>query len=118
MGQEMIIPIAMFLMIFGIVYVFLTTRNKERLALIEKGADAGVFTKGKSTTGAGGRLIILNLACLLMGIGIGVFVALILERYTSLDPDGIYPACIFTMAGLGLFIGFTLSKRLDHQSDI
>ena len=32
--------ISLFIVIFGICYLFFSTRNKERLALIEKGADA------------------------------------------------------------------------------
>ena len=101
--MEAIITVSLFLMIFGIFYLFLSTRNKERLALIEKGVDARIF------------IIILNLALLLMGIGIGVFIGLILSTYTSMDNDGIYPAAIFTMAGVGLFIGFYMTKKLDQD---
>ena len=39
MAEDIIVPIAIFGTIFGILYVFFTTRNKERLALIEKGMD-------------------------------------------------------------------------------
>ena len=39
--------IALFATVFGIMYVFYTTRNKERLALIDKGADASLFNTGK-----------------------------------------------------------------------
>ena len=38
--EEILIPISFFLAVFGVIYLFLSTRNKERLALIEKGADA------------------------------------------------------------------------------
>lgn len=109
-----IIPVSLFLMIFGIIYLFLSTRNKERLALIEKGADAGIFMKGKSS-GNIGTVIILNLALLLIGIGLGVFIALILSTYTALNSDAIYPATIFTMAGLGLFLGFSMTKKLEKE---
>lgn len=112
--MNIIIPVSLFLMIFGIVYLFLSTRNKERLALIEKGADAGIFMKGKSN-GSIGRVIILNLALLLMGIGIGVFIGLLLSTYTNLNSDAVYPAAIFTLAGLGLFIGFSMTKKLEKE---
>ena len=39
--------IAFFATVFGIYYVHITTRNKERMALIEKGADASLFNTGK-----------------------------------------------------------------------
>jgi len=110
-----LIPITLFLVIFGVFYLFLSTRNKERLALIEKGADAGIFMKGKSSSGVG-KIIILNLALLFIGIGVGVFIALLLSAYTSLNSDGIYPATIFTMAGFGLLIGFYITKKMEKES--
>ena len=111
--MDAIISIGFFLSVFGIVYLFLSTRNKERLALIDKGADAGIFMKGKQNGSSIGKIIILNFALLLMGIGVGVFIALLLTTYTLLNTDAIYPAAIFTMAGLGLFIGFYMTKRME-----
>nr|WP_204346208.1 DUF6249 domain-containing protein [Psychroserpens algicola] len=113
--EELLIPLSFFLAIFGMVYLYLSTRNKERLALIEKGADASIFMRGKSHTAPIWKVIILNLALLLMGIGIGTFIASILDNYTTLDEDAVYPATIFFMAGVGLFIGFNMTKNLDKE---
>ncbi|MCB0383540.1 MAG: hypothetical protein KDD05_09685 [Psychroserpens sp.] len=113
--EEILIPISLFLAIFGMVYLYLSTRNKERLALIEKGADASIFMRGKSHTAPIWKVFILNLALLLMGIGIGTFIASLLDNYTSLDEDAVYPATIFFMAGLGLFIGFNMTKNLEKE---
>ncbi|WP_420825369.1 DUF6249 domain-containing protein [Psychroserpens algicola] len=115
MMEELLIPLSFFLAIFGMVYLYLSTRNKERLALIEKGADASIFMRGKSHTAPIWKVIILNLALLLMGIGIGTFIASILDNYTTLDEDAVYPATIFFMAGVGLFIGFNMTKNLDKE---
>ncbi|MGZ0014844.1 DUF6249 domain-containing protein [Yeosuana sp. AK3] len=115
MGSELIIVPVMFGAIFGIVYLYLSTRNKERLALIEKGADASIFIKGKGHTAPIWKVLILNLALLLMGIGLGVFIASLLANYTSLDEDAIYPAVIFFMAGVGLFVGFNMTKNLEKE---
>jgi flagellar biosynthesis protein FliQ len=114
MGPEILIPLSLFLSIFGIFYLFLSTRNRERLALIEKGADASIFMKGKQDTPTG-RIIILNLALLFIGIGVGVFIALLLSTYTFLNQDAIYPATIFTMAGIGLFAGSFMTKKLEKE---
>ena len=111
--EAMLIPISFFLVIFGIIYLYLSTRNRERLALIEKGADASIFMSGGKHTAPVWKVLILNLSLLLMGIGVGVFIALLLATYTSLNSDGIYPATIFFMAGVGLFIGFNMTKNLD-----
>lgn len=110
MDAGILIPISMVTAIFGIVYLYFSTRNKERLALIEKGADASIFrTNGNSFQ----KVILLNLALLLTGIGIGVFMALLLATYTSLDKSAVYPAMIFLMAGISLLIGFRMTKNLD-----
>lgn len=111
--EGILIPISFFLAIFGIFYLYLSTRNKERLALIEKGADASIFMKGHHNTAPIWKVIILNLALLLMGIGLGVFIASLLEHYTTMVNGPIYPATIFFMAGLGLFVGFHMTKNLD-----
>ncbi|MHB0754936.1 DUF6249 domain-containing protein [Polaribacter sp. M15] len=112
--EEIAVLIIIFGTLFGIVYLFFSTRNKERMALIEKGADASIFVKIPSKNAAPfWKVIILNLSLLSMGIGLGVFIASILDTYSNLG-DPVYPATIFFMAGVGLFIGFNLTKKLDE----
>jgi hypothetical protein len=110
MDAEILIPISFFAAIFGMVYLYFSTRNKERLALIEKGADASIFNLGKRS-GSSWKVIVINLAFLLMGIGLGLFIANLLETTTNLDEDVIYPAMTFLMAGVGLYVGFTQTKK-------
>ncbi|PKB16914.1 DUF6249 domain-containing protein [Flavobacterium sp. 5] len=115
MGPELLIPISLFLMIFGIVYLIFSTRNRERLALIEKGADASIFAQGRQSGVAMWKIFILNTAFLLIGIGIGLFIALILTTYTALKSDVVYPATIIIMSGVGLLVGFNKAKDLDKE---
>ncbi|WP_034057326.1 DUF6249 domain-containing protein [Lacinutrix jangbogonensis] len=115
MGSELVIMPVIVGAVFGVFYLYFSTRNKERLALIEKGVDASIFMKGKGQTAPIWKVLILNTSLLLMGIGIGVFIASLLESYTSLDEEAVYPATIFLMAGVGLFIGFNKTKDLDKE---
>ncbi|SDS72842.1 hypothetical protein SAMN04515667_2843 [Formosa sp. Hel1_31_208] len=115
MGSELIIIPIIFGAIFGVFYLYFSTRNKERLALIEKGADASIFMKGKQHAAPIWKVLTLNLSLLLMGIGLGTFIASIIDNYSTLDEDAIYPATIFFMAGVGLFIGFNMTKNLDKE---
>ncbi|WP_298346860.1 DUF6249 domain-containing protein [uncultured Algibacter sp.] len=115
MGSELIIIPIIFGAIFGVFYLYFSTRNKERLALIEKGADASIFVKGKGHTAPIWKVLILNLALLLMGIGIGVFIASVIDHYTTLDEEAIYPGTIFLLSGIGLFLGFKMTKDLDKE---
>ena len=110
--EEILIPISFFGAIFGMVYLYLSTRNKERLALIEKGADASIFMRGRSHSAPIWKVLVLNLAFLFMGVGLGVFIANLLDTYSSLDSEAVYPAVIFFMAGVGLYVGFTQTKKL------
>ena len=116
MHTELVIVPVMFGAIFGIFYLYLSTRNKERLALIEKGADASIFMRGRSKHAAPiWKVLILNLALLLMGIGLGTFIASVLEQYTRLEEGPLYIGTIFLTAGLGLFLGFNMTKNLDKE---
>lgn len=111
-----LIPISFFLAVFGMVYIYLATRNKERLALIEKGADASIFMRDKKTSSPMWKILLLNLALLLMAIGLGVFIASFLYYNLGVDEDVAYPGTIFLMAGIGLFAGFYMTKNLDKDS--
>ena len=70
--MEVAILAVIFGSIFGVFYLFFSTRNKERLALIEKGADASIFMQGKKNAAPFWKVLILNLGLLAMGIGVGI----------------------------------------------
>jgi len=111
--MEAVILSIIFGVIFGIFYLYFSTRNKERMALIEKGADASIFVRGKKEHAAPiWKVLVINIAFLFMGIGLGVFLASLLDNYSTLDDDAIYPALIFLMAGLGLYVGFTQTRKV------
>lgn len=115
MGSELIIVPIIFGTIFGVFYLYFSTRNKERLALIEKGADASIFVKGKTHTAPIWKVFVLNIALILMGIGIGIFFASIMHYNLGVESDVAYPGTIFLMAGIGLFVGFNMTKNLDKE---
>ncbi len=116
MGSEVIIIPIVFGLIFGIFYLFISARNKERLALIEKGAEASIFYSQKKRATPMWKVIVVNLALLSMGIGAGIFIAGILHQVMGVDQDIAYPGTIFFMAGVGLFSGFYLTKKLNEDA--
>ncbi|WP_437399626.1 DUF6249 domain-containing protein [Flagellimonas lutimaris] len=116
MGSEVIIIPIIFGVILAIAYLYYSTRNKERLALIEKGADASIFVRGKREGAAPfWKIIILNLSLLLMGIGVAIFVASILSYNLGVDEEVAYPGTIFLLAGVGLMVGFNMTKKLEKE---
>ena len=114
MGGEIIIIALIFGAIFGVFYLYFSTRNKERLALIEKGADASIFFTKNRRSAPFWKVLILNFSLLLISIGIGVFLASILNQF-GVDEDVAYPGTIFLMAGVGLFVGFNMTKKLEKE---
>jgi hypothetical protein len=116
MGSEVIVVPIVFGLIFGVFYLFITARNKERLALIEKGADASIFYGKNGRVTPMWKVIVINLALLCMGIGIGIFIAALLSQVLLLDEEVAYPGTIFLMAGIGLFSGFYFTKKLNNDA--
>lgn len=108
---EIIVPLAVFASIVLIFYIFFSTRNKERLALIEKGMDASIFKASKKSSPA------LKYGMFFVGIGIGVIAGNILAVYTSLEPATTFISMILLFGGASL-ITFHLietKKQIDKE---
>jgi hypothetical protein len=111
--EAVITFVALFITFFGIVYLFFTTRNKERMALIEKGADASLFNTGKE----GQRFTIswgkftLKIGMLFMGIGSGIIAGAILSSTRTMSDGPAYISMVFLFGGLSLVLYYLLDRR-------
>ncbi|OIO12530.1 MAG: hypothetical protein AUJ53_02030 [Flavobacteriaceae bacterium CG1_02_35_72] len=94
MIEEVLIPLIVFSSIFGVFYVFLTTRNKERLSMIEKGADASMFLTKKQDKG-----YTLKFGMLAVGVAIGLLVGSIIAETTTLPEQIAYVSMTFLFGG-------------------
>ncbi|MCK5847087.1 MAG: hypothetical protein KAG84_06595 [Bacteroidales bacterium] len=114
--EDVFIVLTIFGSIFGVFYLHYNTRNRERMALIEKGADASIFfTKREKTLTPIWKILVLNLALLLMGVGIGVVIGSVIGKYSILEMDTSMPGSIFFFAGTGLLIGYFISRNFDKK---
>lgn len=113
--EEVLIPLIVFGSIFAVIYVFLTTRNKERLALIEKGADAKLFKSGPNNGNVGG-IVVINIAALAIGIGVGVLLGNLLD-IAGMDDEIAMTSMIFICGGIGLLAGFLASRKLIKSKE-
>lgn len=107
MNEDIIIPIAFFLSIFGILYVYFSTRNKERLAMIEKGFDPIKFKAKPENAG----MSTLKWSLLSIGVALGIFMGALLSEYTNFPEEPAYFSCIFLFGGLGLFLAYWMGKK-------
>ncbi len=126
--MEIAILAIIFGSIFGVFYLYFSTRNKERMSLIEKGADASIFIKGSANkTAPFWKVLILNLGLLAMGIGFGILLGTLLSYHfgydgswenrpeNAIDSGVFYAASVFLSAGGALLIGFNQTKKLDKE---
>jgi len=104
--------IAFFATVFGLYYVHITTRNKERMALIEKGADASLFNTGKEGKGfISWNKFTLKVGMFFMGIALGIIVGAIMSSAGVLNEDANYPAMIFFFGGLSLVLFYVVDRK-------
>ncbi|OCX52202.1 hypothetical protein BEL04_11995 [Mucilaginibacter sp. PPCGB 2223] len=95
----------MFAMIFGIVYL----HKRERMAMIERGMDPRAYKTQPAP------FKYLKWALLLIGTGVGLFLATILTQFvfTKWDTDNpsIHFSLIGIFGGIGLFVSYLIEKK-------
>ena len=105
-----LVPLGFFAMIFGVVYLSVTSRNRERMALIERGADPTLF-EARKKSGTGG---VLKMGLFLFGVGFGVVVAYFLAS-GGMDEGAAYPAMIFVFGGLALIVSYLWQRKQEKE---
>ena len=111
--EVLIAFIALFATVFGILYVHYTTRNKERMALIEKGADASLFNTGKENTGLNFKWgkFTLKIGMLFMGIALGIIAGALLSNAGVMVEGANYTSMIFFFGGLSLVLFYIIDRK-------
>jgi Na+/melibiose symporter-like transporter len=111
--MEVVIFVSLFLTIFGLFYLFFVTRNRERMALIEKGQSASLFYPEFKSIRQMRRFIVRNIAFTLIGIGLGVLLGILL--YNATGEEAVYPATIAIMGGAGLLVSSMVNRKLEED---
>ncbi|WP_036678176.1 DUF6249 domain-containing protein [Daejeonella oryzae] len=112
-GPEILIPITLFICFFAMVFSLRYFSNRERMSMIQNGMDPGLQKSQPQP------FVILKWALLLMGAGIGLFTAYILDNTVLNQANGfqnnenpaVYFALIGIFGGLGLFISYIIEKK-------
>ena len=105
--EQALIPIAFFLTVYGIFFLFV--RRKERHALIEKGMTAKIFEAEGDFSPA------LKYGLLCIGVALGFLIGNILDNYSRLDEVVCYATPIFFFGGVGLIAYYIMAKNRKKE---
>ena len=107
MVNDILISLGVFAAIFGIVYVAVTAKNRERLAMIDKGMNPFENRKPRSSN----TNSLLKWSLLIIGLGLGVFFGSLLDTTTAIAEEASYFGSILFFGGAGLLLAFLISKK-------
>jgi hypothetical protein len=110
----LLIPIfttlGLFLLVFGIVYL----RNREKMAMIERGMDPRLQIDKPGT-----QSYVLTAAMLFIGCGTGLFFAFMIDE-GMLSPNTnsfpVYSSLIALFGGLGLLTAYLIEKKQGNKA--
>ncbi len=115
MNKQDLVIVFIFGLIPTLVFVFLMfafiMKNKERMAMIEKGLVPIPEAKKERPTNN------IKSAFMASGVGFGVLVGHLLQKYVDMeDPFG-YLSMAFLFGGIGLIIYYLMASRGKFQND-
>ena len=107
---EILVPFGGMSLVFGIVYFAITTNHKERIRLIESGADPELFySRGRKKGSA------IKFGALLIGVGLGVLLGNILGNLGLLESKVAVPSLVLIFGGTGLLIGNHFAGKMQDD---
>ena len=106
--EGIFVPLAFFLALFAILYVYWTTRTKERLALIDKGLDASVFKTDCNKYG------LVKWGIFLIFAAVGVFTAHLLAQV--FNEVAAYFSMILFFGGVGLIVAYFFTNSMAKKA--
>ena len=89
----------------AVIYLLVNSRHKVRMALIQHGKEASIFKENKS--GASG----LKYGLLMLGIGLGIFMGMIIESLFQTDSPVPHFSMMLIMGGAGLIVYYLITKK-------
>ena len=110
---DLLIPLVAIVTLFGggygVIYYFLKTRSRQRLAMIEKGLDRDVF----SGVAKPERLRRWGIA--LIGTGLGILMGFGLNALTGLGGEIAYPVSIAIVLGAALMLASRVTSTTEPE---
>jgi hypothetical protein len=105
-------PVFVLSIIFGFIYaiIYLNIRRKERMALLERGADPSIFQEPHSD-----KKNSLRYGLFLIGLAIGILMGNVLEVSTNLGREASYFSMVFLFGGIALVISHFIGRKIEQK---
>ena len=106
--ENILVPIALFAAIFGIVYISVSSKHRQRMAMIDKGLTPADFTERADPFRS------LKLGMVAVGVGVGLLIGYLLRSSTHDDNPMPYFVLV-TICGGAALIGHYFIVRRKQQ---
>lgn len=112
MNGDIIVPITFVAALFGIIYLYLKSRHRERLHMIEKGVSSNsLYSKTKTLA------MTLKIGMLCIGIGVGILTGYLVNRIATIEEGHVlYSVFTFLFGGLALVLNYKIEKNSIDRS--
>jgi hypothetical protein len=113
MNGDILVPVVFTVSVFGIIYLYITSKHRERLSMIEKGIEPSMFESKEKTIAQ-----TLKMGMLLIGISLGILAGhLLTTSYIKGDNPVFYFSMIFLFGGLSLIINYFIERRKNNSDE-
>jgi preprotein translocase subunit YajC len=104
--RDAIVSIVLFAAVFGLIYVYLVSRHRERMTILEKNI-ASPFNTVENT-----NLLKYGIICL--GIAAGTIAGYLLYDW-GVDENFAYTSMVFLFGGISLIVAFFVVQKQNKQ---
>lgn len=109
--KHIIITVTAIGSVFGVLYVLMMTRYRERMAMIERNVNASLFIKKGSISPT------LKFGMLFVGVALGILMGDILHEYYNLTRGTAFSSMTLLFGGISLIVNFVIERKLEHKTE-
>ena len=105
--RDFLVSLAAFATIFGIIYIIVITRYRERMTMLEKGITPSTFDPKVSFASN-----TLKFGMLSVGIALGILAGNMLYKSEIIERAPAFFSMIFLFGGLSLILNFVVDRKV------
>lgn len=105
--RDAIVSIVLFAAVFGLIYVYLVSRHRERMSILEK----NVVSPFKAVD----NINLLKYGIICLGIAAGTIAGYLLYDFGAVDENFAYTSMVFLFGGISLIVAFFVVQKQTKQ---